>query len=161
MKKKQSFLDVLDHHLAVMPEATRLAIALDPRRMIETASPHRDREGRIWQVFYYDRNDLDLRSCFPVIREKDNRLLIVAQGRKAAPPAPWIVDLSYIPDLVEEATEIIDCSPVGAVAGLINETLPDSLFEEPLLSLWSHQIDDFIQNVKKLVTFKRWGKLFQ
>lgn len=159
MKKKQSFLDVLDHHLAVMPEATRLAIALDPRRMIEMASPHQDREGRIWQVFYYDRNDLDLRACLPVIHQKDNRLLIVAQGRKATPSSPWMVDLSYIPDLVEEATGIIDCSPAGAVAGLINETLPDSLFEEPLLSLWSHQIDDFIQNMKKFRKIAGEGKV--
>ena len=148
MKKKQSFLDVLDHRLAAMPEATRLAIALDPRRMIEAASPYRDRDGRDWQVFYYDRNDLDLRSCLPKLRDMDQRLLVIVQGREAA-PSSWNVDLSYIPDLVEEATGIIDCSPAGALAGLISETLPDSLFEEPLLSLWSHQIDDFIQNQKK------------
>ena len=148
MKKKQSLLDVLDHRLAAMPEATRLAIALDPRRMIEAASPYRDRDGRDWQVFYYDRNDLDLRSRLPKLRDMDQRLLVIVHGREAG-PSSWNVDLSYIPDLVEEATGIIDCSPAGALAGLISETLPDCLFDEPLLSLWSHQIDDFIQNQKK------------
>ena len=148
MRKKQSFLDVLDHRLAAMPEATRLAIALDPRRMIEAESPYRDREGRDWQVLYYDRNDFDLHASLPKIRKSDQRLLIIVQGSETS-SMTWTVDLSYIPDLVEEATGIIDCSPEGAIAGLITETLPDSLFEEPLLSLWSHQIDDFIQNQKK------------
>jgi hypothetical protein len=147
MKKKQSFLDVLDHRLAAMPEATRLVIALDPRRMIDAVSPFQDKDGREWQVFYYDRNDLDLRSFLPKLQISDQRLFIIVQGTETA-SSSWNVDLSYIPDLVEEATEIIDCSPAGALADLINETLPDSLFEEPLLSLWSHQIDDFIQNHK-------------
>jgi len=148
MRKKQSFLDMLDYRLAAMPEATRLSIALDPRRMIDAASPYWDRGGRDWQVFYYDRNDLDMRISLPKIRKADKRLLIIVQGSEVA-PSTWTVDLSYIPDLLEEATGIIDCSPAGALAGLISETLPDSLFVEPLLSLWSHQIDDFIQNHKK------------
>lgn len=147
----------MDQHLAAMPSATRLAIALDPRRMIEIACPYQDREGREWQVFYYDRNDLDLRLCLQKQRNMDQRLLIIVHGVNVD-SSSWILDLSYIPDLVEEATGIIDCSPSGALAGSISETLPDCLFEEPLLSLWSHQIDDFIQNQKKFRKITGDGK---
>ena len=94
---------VLDHHLATMPEATRLVIALDPRRMIETETIYYDREGRVWHVFYYDLNDIDLRSLLSKLRNTDVRLLIVVQGMRIA-PSSWTIDLSYIPDLVEDAT---------------------------------------------------------
>jgi len=147
----------MDQQLSTLPDATRLAIVLDPRRMIETVCPHQDREGREWQTFYYDGNDYDLRSSLPELQKDDRRLLIIAQATKSTSSA-WTLDLSYIPDLVEESTVIIDCSPVGALSGMISETLPDSLFDEPLLSLWSHQIDDFIQNYKKFRKISGDGK---
>jgi len=157
MKKKQSFLDVLDHKLSNMPEATRLAIALDPWCVIEASSPYHDREGRNWQIFYYNKNDLLLRSSIQEIREKDERFLIIAQGIEVE-SSQRIVDLSFIPDFVEDATEIIDCSPEGIITGLIGETLPDCLFKEPLLSLWCNQIDNFIQIQKKYRKIMGEGK---
>lgn len=57
--------------------------------------------------------------------------------------------MSYIPDLIEEATEIIDSSPQGLLANIIKEPLPPDVFEEPLLSLWDQDINGFVRNLTK------------
>jgi len=49
MAKKQTFLDILGTRLAGLPDAARMVIALDPRRIMEIPNPlldGRDELGR-------------------------------------------------------------------------------------------------------------------
>lgn len=149
MAKKQTFLDILGTQLAELPDATRMVIALDPRRILDVPNPFLDGRNRDWHVFIYDQNDLFLRNILPSYHKEDKRLLIVALGTKGKLPSLSVVDLSYIPDLIEEATEIIDCSPQGLLANIVKESLPPDVFEEPLLSLWDQDINGFVKNLTK------------
>ena len=149
MAKKQTFLDILGTRLAELPDATRMVIALDPRRIMEVPNPFLDGRERDWHVFVYDQNDLSLRNSLPSYQKEDKRLLIIALGSKSKHPTEFAVDLSYIPDLVEEATDIIDCSPQGLLSNLIKEPLPPDVFEEPLLSLWAQDLNSFVRNLTK------------
>jgi hypothetical protein len=149
MGKKQTFTDVLGDRLGKLAEGARTAIALDPRRVLTVPSPFLDASDRDWEVFVYDRNDLELRSLWRSVREGDKRLLIVALGSPLEGPYPHQIDLSYVPDIVEEAEAIIDCSPQGLVHDLFEGPLPADLFEEPLLSQWAGQLDRFLAQLRR------------
>ena len=149
MAKKQTFLDILGTRLAELPDATRMVIALDPRRIMGVPNPFLDGREKDWHVFVYDQNDLSLRNILPSYQREDKRLLIIALGSESKHPTEFAVDLSYIPDLVEEATDIIDCSPQGLLSNLIKEPLPPDVFEEPLLSLWAQDLNSFVRNLTK------------
>jgi hypothetical protein len=146
---KKGFLDLLGENLADLPEATRLVIALDPKSLISPDNPFMDAENRLWNVFVYRLNDLELRSFLQSRRIDDERLLLVAQGNKRDDRGDTVIDISYIPDLIDEATIIIDCSPPGLLEGYIKDPLPTSVFEEPVLSLWTEDIGKFVQNIRK------------
>jgi hypothetical protein len=148
-QKKQTFLDILGHCLAKLPDNSKVTIALDPQHVLDVTHPFLDGKDRVWQVFLYEGNDLVLRRQLDSLRADDNRLLLVAYGKKRPDTGKYIVDLSYIPDLVDEATDIIDCSPSGLLATLSKDPLPSELFEEPLLSLWSEDIKGFLINLAK------------
>jgi hypothetical protein len=149
MAKKQTFLDILGTRLGELPDAARMVIALDPRRIMEVPNPFLDGGNRDWQVFVYDQNDLSLRKSLPSYQKEDKRLLIVALGQERKRPTEFVVDVSYIPDLIEEAIDIIDCSPQGLLSNLIKEPLPPDVFEEPLLSLWAQDLNSFVRNLSK------------
>jgi len=124
-------------------------MALDPRRVLNVPSPFLDASNRDWEVFAYDRNDLDLRAVWRSIKDDDRRFLIVASGFPSEGPYRYQVDLSYVPDIVEEAEAIIDCSPQGLLQDLFEDPLPADLFEEPLLSQWAEQLDRFLAQLKR------------
>lgn len=149
MGKKQTFIDILGHRLSQLPDSPQVTLALDPQHMLDITHPFLDAKNRAWQVFYYDGNDLVLRKQLASLRAGDNRLLLVAYGKKKPDTGKYVVDLSYIPDLVDEATDIIDCSPSGLLSSLSQNPLPSDLFEEPLLSLWSENIEGFLDNLAK------------
>ena len=149
MGKKKTFTDVLGERLGKLPGGARTAIALDPRRILKVPSPFLDAMNRDWEVFGYDRNDLDLRAVWRSIKDDDKRFLIVASGTSSEGPFKYQVDLSYVPDIVEEAEEIIDCSPQGLLQDLFEDPLPEDLFEEPLLSQWAEQLDRFLTQLKR------------
>lgn len=88
MAKKQTFLDILGAKLAELPDAARMVIALDPRRILDVPNPFLDGRNRDWHVFIYDQNDLFLRNIFPSYHKEDKRLLIVALGTKSKLPSP-------------------------------------------------------------------------
>ncbi len=149
MGKKQTFLDILGHRLSQLPDSPQVTIALDPQKILDVTDPFLDGKNRAWQVFFYDGNDLILRNQLPTLREGDTRILLVAYGKKSADTGKYTVDLSYIPDLVDEAIDIIDCSPSGLLSSLSKDPLPPDIFEEPLLSLWSENIEGFRTNLSK------------
>jgi len=149
MKKKKTFTDVLGERLGKLPGGARTAIALDPRRILDVPSPFLDAGNRGWQVFFYDQNDLELRDAWKFIKDKNQRFLLVALGSSSEGPLRYQVDLSYIPDIVEEAEEIIDCSPQGLIREIFEDPLPADLFEEPLLSQWAEQLDRFIAQLRR------------
>jgi hypothetical protein len=147
--KKKGFLDVLGESLGRLPETTRLVVALDPVSLISIDGPLMDSESRLWTVFYYRLNDLELRSYLSALKENDERLLLIAQGKLAVNNRDSVIDISYIPDILDAATQIIDCSPPGLLESFIRDPLPISVFEEPILSLWANDIGKFVQNIKK------------
>jgi hypothetical protein len=149
MGKRQTFTDVLGERLGKLAQGARMAIALDPRRILDVPSPFLDASDRDWEVLVYDRNDLDLRASWRSITEKDNRFLIVVTGLPSNDPYSHLVDLSYIPDMVEKAEVIIDCSPEGLLQDLFEDPLPADLFEEPLLSQWAGKLDRFLTQLKR------------
>lgn len=153
MGRKQTFLDILVHRLAKLPGEAKIAVALDPQGILDVPDPLLDAGNRDWHVFIYEKNDLALRHYMASLPEGDKRLLIVAVGQKPTGSNGFVVDLSYIPDLIDDATDIIDCSPSGLLSSLVKEPLPPVLFEEPLLSLWSHDIDGLITNYSKYRKF--------
>ncbi|MFX0196224.1 MAG: PglZ domain-containing protein [Candidatus Hodarchaeota archaeon] len=149
MTKKQTFTDILGDRLGRLPEAARTVIALDPRRILTVPSPFLDASNRDWDVFVYNRNDIDLRAGWKSIKGKDKRFLIIAVGSSGNGFSGSQIDLSYIPDLLDEAEEIIDCSPPGLLRELFEDPLPPDLFEEPLLSHWAENLDRFLVQLKK------------
>lgn len=149
MSRKKTFLDIIGDRLAKLPDAAQIALILDPKCLFEETTTFLDANNREWAVFIYERNDLYLRNYLASNKEKEERLLIVARGEKRANSEEVVVDLSFIPDLVEEATDIIDCSPAGLLSSLVKDPLPFDLFEESLLSLWSHDLDRLIVNLSK------------
>lgn len=149
MGKKQTFIDILGHRLSQLPDNPQAAIALDPQRILEVTDPFLDGKNRVWKIFYYEGNDLVLRNQLASLQTGDTKTLFIAYGRKSEDPVGCVVDLSYIPDLVDEATDIIDCSPSGLLASLSKDPLPPDLFEEPVLSLWSENIEGFLSNLSK------------
>lgn len=149
MRKKQTFTDVLGDRLGKLPEGARTAIALDPRRVLNVPSPFLDASNRDWEVFAYDRNDLDLRAVWRSIKEDDKRFLMVASGSPSDGLSKYQIDLSYVPDMVEQAEVVIDCSPQGLLQDLFEDPLPEDLFEEPLLSQWAEQLDRFLAQLKR------------
>lgn len=142
--KAHTFLDVLASHVSREVDSVRLILVLDPRGLIEAPNPLLDNIDRAWEVCVYDRNDLVLRKTLIDLKRRDERVIVIARGSKDA-----TIDLSYIPDIVEEATDIIDCSPSGLLSEKIKDHLPPDLFEEPLISLWSDKIDEFISSLSK------------
>jgi hypothetical protein len=149
MRKKQTFTDLLGDRLGKLPEGARTAIALDPKRVLDVPNPFLDASSRDWEVFAYDQNDLDLRAVWRSIKENDKRFLIVALGSPSDGRSKYQVDLSYVPDMVEDADEIFDCSPQGLLQDLFEDPLPEDLFEEPLLSQWAEQLDRFLAQLKR------------
>lgn len=153
MTKKLNLLDILGERLSKLPDSARMAIVLDPKRVLEIPTSFLDNSNREWSVFLYDRNDLFLRASLPALRKNDMRILIVCLGVRSLNSTENIVDLSYIPDLLDEATEIIDCSPSGLLSNLIKDPLPPDLFEMPLLSLWAEDVNGLVHN------FLRYAKM--
>jgi len=149
MSKKKTFADVLGDRLGKLPEGARMVIALDPRSVLNVPSPFLDASNRDWDVFKYDQNDLDLRVAWKSIKDNDRCFLIVALGSPDEGSYRYQVDLSYIPDMVEKADEIIDCSPQGLLQDLFEDPLPEDLFEEPLLSQWAERLDRFLIQLKR------------
>lgn len=146
---RKTFLDILGQHLSALPDAARMAIALDPRRMLDISSPFLDDKNREWKVFIYDRNDLHFRNILPSYQKEDKRLIIVGLGSADKISSDYSVDLSFIPDIIEESTAIIDCSPSGLLYSLVKGPLPSDVYEEPLLSLWANDIGGFGRNLIK------------
>lgn len=151
MARRKSFQDILAEQLGKVPTAARLVIALDPKSILDTGSIFRDSSDREWSVLEYFRNDLELRFLLDSWAKEDKRLLLFAKGIEDGRTSENRVDLSYIPDLMDEASEIIDCSPAGIISNLIKNPLPEDVYEEPLVSLWSDKIDLFLANLSKFL----------
>ena len=149
MPKRRTFLDILSERLTNLPDASRLAIALDPKGILDLPSVFLDSLDRDWETFIYYKNDLKLRNFLGAFWKDNKRLLLVARCEKEKYSKKIFIDLSFIPDLIDEATEIIDCSPGGLLTSQVKESLPDDLFEEPLLSIWSDNINSFLRNLAK------------
>ncbi len=149
MPKRQTFIDILGDRLGKLPEAARTVIALDPRRVLSVPTPFLDASNRDWEVFVYDGNDIDLRATWKSIKGKECRFLVIAPGGSGDMSSRFQINLSYVPDLVEEAEEIINCSPQGVLEEIFEDPLPPDLFEEPLLSYWAENLDKFLRQLKK------------
>ena len=146
--KAHTFLDILSNRLGKAVDSARLVLVLDPKCLVDAPNPLMDAAGRDWQVLVYDRNDLILRKILRDIQANNGRIVIIAQGIVDS-SSKSVVDLSYIPDLVEEAVDVIDCSPSGLLSEMVKDQLPPDLFEEPLLSLWSDKVDKLVGNLAK------------
>ncbi len=146
--KAQTFLDILSNRLGKIVDSARLVLVLDPKGLVDAPNPLLDAAGRDWQVLVYDRNDLILRKILRDIQSNNGRIVMVARGAVDS-SSKNVIDLSYVPDLVEDAADLIDCSPAGLIAEMVKDQLPADLFDEPLLSLWSDKIDKFVSNLYK------------
>lgn len=149
MAKKKAFIDILGDQLGQLPEAVRTVMALDPRCVLTLPSQFLDASDRSWNVFQYFQNDIDLRATWESIKGNNERFLVIATGNLSDTVSPFHIDLSYVPDLVEEADKIIDCSPQGLLSELFEDPLPPNVFEEPLLSIWAQDLGGFLANLKK------------
>ncbi|OQB75414.1 MAG: PglZ domain protein [Deltaproteobacteria bacterium ADurb.Bin135] len=146
--KAHTFLDILSNRLGKAVDSARLILVLDPKGLVDAPNPLLDAVGRDWQVLVYDKNDLILRRILLDIQANNGRIVIVARGAVDS-NSKSVVDLSYVPDLVEDAVDVIDCSPAGLLAEMVKDRLPPDLFDEPLLSLWSEKIDKLVGNLSK------------
>jgi len=146
--KPQTFFDILSNRLGKTVDSARIVLVLDPKGLVEAPNPLLDAAGRDWQGLVYDRNDLILRKILSDIQANNGRIVIVARGVVDS-STKSVVDLSYVPDLVEDSVDVIDCSPSGLLAEMVKDQLPTDLFDEPLLSLWSDKIDKFVGNLSK------------
>jgi len=153
IQKKQTFLDVVGRRLGEFPDAPQTALILDPRSILEVTDTFLDATGHIWRVLVYDRDDLAFRYALSQENRHETRLAVVVRGREGKDSNDYFIDISFIPDIVDEAAEIIDCSPSGLLATLVTDSLPAELYEEPLLSLWSGRLDIFVEPLFKYRKF--------
>ena len=128
-----------------------MVFVVDPKRLLGLPIQLADRNKRIWKVFTYDGNDLALRIAYRESTKGSEKLLVHAVPRSTMSPGAKAITLSYLGDLVATSNEIIDFSPHNILSDLYTDPLPTALYDEPLLSLWSRDIDSFLRNLKHYI----------
>src|SRR3990172_6098175 len=89
-------LDILLRNLAGRPDGTRVALVLDPDRLIEWSRAITDSQGRTWQVVLYRGDDVATRRAWRKVWTAGGPLCF-ALARPEGEDGP--LDASYVADL--------------------------------------------------------------
>ncbi len=104
--------------------AASCLVVLDPNSNLNLKEQYNDLMGKSWKVYHYFGNDLSFRQEFSKIPPDLSFILWVTKDPKSN-----IIDLSYIPDILEKADKILDFSTEGILKTIIpSETWPENVF---------------------------------
>lgn len=140
--------EILSKRISKQPDAAPLVFVIDSKCLLDLPVQIADRHARIWKVFRYDGNDLALRIAYRDAAKEGHKLLVHAVPRAHSGPGAKPITFSYLGDLVAASNEVIDFSPHKILSDLHADPLPAVLYDEPLLSLWGHDIGLFLKNLK-------------
>lgn len=111
--------EYFDKSLEEIPGAT-LIIALDLGRLLKLQEKYIDRAGKEWRVYHYYLNDLSFRLEYAKKPSNPNfaHIILVTE-----------TELSFIPDILSQADEIIDLCIDSVLKKLMpKENFPDNIF---------------------------------
>lgn len=148
---KSNLTEILLKKVSKLPDAARLIFVVDPNLLLELPIQLADKHKKVWKVYRYNGNDLELRIAYRDTIKRNEKLLVHAVPRTSVGPGAKSIVFNYIGDLAAAANEIIDFSPHRILSDIYTDPLPAALYDEPLLSLWSRNIDSFLKNLSQYI----------
>ena len=127
--------------------AASCLVILDPNGNLNLQKQYKDLTGKLWKIYHYFGNDLSFRQEFSKLSSDLSLILWVTKNYENN-----IIDLSYIPDILEKADKILDFSIEGVLKTLFpSETWPENVsdYEKEIVS----NLDDFHRAYEDLRRF--------
>jgi len=142
----RQFLDGIFEKL----EGTRLALIIDPLKIFPRDNLFIDPTGRDWRVFRYYGNDISFRKEYQNKPNDPNfrHIVLVIPEEDAR---QRVIELSYLPDIVGQADEIIDLSLSSILKVLFpNEIFPSEGSYFPYANKIVENLYDFAVKIKEI-----------
>lgn len=137
----------------------RLIIVFDPNGLLRLGVKYIDPDGKNWKAYHYYGNDFSFRKEYSQ-KPSDPNFSHIIWITKPNNQYHDKIDISYIPDIIERAEEIIDVRIDNILKRLIpNETFPQEIllsYEKDI----SENLGNFISKTKELRIILGYDKPF-
>jgi hypothetical protein len=97
------FTDILIKKLSRVPDAADLVIIIDSKSLLAKSNQLVSKDNKLWNIYHYNGNDLELRTRWNKAKQKHEKLLIHCVPKTEYGSISYSIVLSFIGDIVASA----------------------------------------------------------